>query len=346
MKKIITLLFLLILNIGGSNVLADNTQASNGSYSVSALPSIHQTEGVESFFDIRWTPSDTENFGVLITNNGDKPQTYNIEVNKARTNKNGIIDYSDNTAELNTSKYQLTRMIQLPKEVTVAAGQSKKIEGSLSFPQESFNGLLMAGIHVSEKKSQESGATVSNTVAYNIPFVVRGDNDVRPKANLLLERTSLEKLSSTQSSLDIHLSNEEATLLKESNFQAEITNKSGKVITTQSSKLDITPETKFIYPIKLPEKINAGDYRVTLKVTHGKDQWKFNKNFTITGEEAKEIHQRAGIKDYSWIIYCIIIIIALVSIGLLLIFLRKKQKTKREINNDSLSRSSRRKKNN
>ncbi|WP_285141037.1 DUF916 domain-containing protein [Lactococcus petauri] len=346
MKKIITLLLLLILNIGGSGVLADDAQASNGSYSVSALPSIHQTEGVESFFDIRWTPSDTENFGVLITNKGDKPQTYNIEVNKARTNKNGIIDYSDSTAELNTSKYQLTRMIQLPKEVTVAAGQSKKIEGSLSFLQESFNGLLMAGIHVSEKKSQESGATVSNTVAYNIPFVVRGDNDVRPKANLLLERTSLEKLSSTQSSLDIHLSNEEATLLKESNFQAEITNKSGKVITTQSSKLDITPETKFIYPIKLPEKINAGDYRVTLKVTHGKDQWKFNKNFTITGEEAKEIHQRAGIKDYSWIIYCIIIIIAIFSIGLLLIFLKKKQKTKREINNDSLSRRSRRKKNN
>lgn len=227
----------------------------------------------------------------------------------------------------------------------MAAGQSKKIERSLRFPQESFNGLLMAGIHVSEKKSQESGTTVSNTVVYNIPFVVRGDNDIRPKAKLLLERTSLDKLSSTQSSLDIHLSNEEATLLKESDFQAEIKNKNGKVITTQSSKLDVTPETKFIYPIKLPKKINAGDYRVTLKVTHRKDQWKFNKNFAITGEEAKEIHQRAGIKDYSWIIYGIIIIIVLVSIRLSLIFLRKKQKTKREINNDSLSRSCRGKKN-
>ncbi|WP_285047010.1 DUF916 domain-containing protein [Lactococcus petauri] len=324
MKKIITLLLLLILNIGGGGVLADDAQASNGSYSVSALPSIHQTEGVESFFDIRWTPSYTENIGILIKNNTDEAQTYNIRVNKARTNKNGIIDYSDSTAELNTSKYQLTRMIQLPKEVTVAAGQSKKIEGSLSFPQESFNGLLMAGIHVSEKKSQESGATVSNTVAYNIPFVVRGDNDVRPKANLLLERTSLEKLSSTQSSLDIHLSNEEATLLKESNFLAEITNKSGKVITTQSSKLDITPETKFIYPIKLPEKINAGDYRVTLKVTHGKDQWKFNKNFTITGEEAKEIHQRAGIKDYSWLIF-IISFFGIILIFVVLYLVRKKR---------------------
>ncbi|MGV8957796.1 WxL protein host-binding domain-containing protein [Lactococcus lactis] len=203
----------------------------------------------------------------------------------------------------------------------------------------------MAGIHVSEKKNQGSEATVSNTVAYNLPFVVRGDSDSRPKAKLSLKQTSLEKLSSTQSSLDFYLSNEEATLLKESDFQAEIRNISGKVITTQSSKLDITPETKFIYPIKLPEKVQAGEYSVNLKVTHGKDNWEFNKKFTITGEQAKEIHQRSGIKNYSWIIYCIIIV-AIIFIGLLFLFLRNKPKIKREVNNSSLCRSNRRKKNN
>ena len=41
MKKIITLLFLFVLNIGGSGVLANDTQEQKGSYSVSALPSIH-----------------------------------------------------------------------------------------------------------------------------------------------------------------------------------------------------------------------------------------------------------------------------------------------------------------
>lgn len=345
MKKIITLLLLFVLNIGGSGVLANDTQSQKGSYSVSAIPSIHQTEGVESFFDIRWTPLYTENFGILIKNNTDESQTYNIRVNKARTNKNGIIDYSDSSAESDACIYRLTEMIQLPKEVTIGAGQTQKVEGTLSFPQESFNGLLMAGIHVSEKKNQGSEATVSNTVAYNLPFVVRGDSDSRPKAKLSLKKTSLEKLSSTQSSLDFYLSNEEATLLKESDFQAEIRNISGKVITTQSSKLDITPETKFIYPIKLPEKVQAGEYSVNLKVTHGKDNWEFNKKFTITGEQAKEIHQRSGIKNYSWIIYCIIIV-AIIFIGLLFLFLRNKPKIKREVNNSSLCRSNRRKKNN
>ncbi|WP_270245356.1 DUF916 domain-containing protein, partial [Lactococcus lactis] len=220
MKKLMTLLFLFILGISGISALAESSQTSKDTYSVSALPSEHQTNGIESF-----------HFGILITNHSETAQTYQIQVNKARTNRNGIIDYSDTTPEPKSSKYQLTQMIQLEKEVTVPAGQSQKVEGSLNFPQASFNGILMAGIHVSEKNSQTNQSAVSNSVAYNLPFVVRGNNDIRPDAKLTLKKVSLESFSSTQSSLDVELSNEEATLLKDSQFQAEIINKkSGKVM--------------------------------------------------------------------------------------------------------------------
>ncbi|PFG85580.1 hypothetical protein BW152_00495 [Lactococcus lactis] len=331
MKKIITLLFLFVLNISGSQVLAENNQPSSGTYSVSAIPSIHQTEGIESFFDIRWTPSYTEKFGILITNKSDKAQTYQIQVNKARTNKNGIIDYSDTSPELKSSRYQLTQMIQLPKEVTVPAGQSQKVEGSLNFPQASFNGILMSGIHVSEKKAEDNQSAVSNTVAYNLPFVVRGDSDVRPEAKLTLKKVSLEAFSSTQSSLDIGLSNEEATLLKESRFQAKITSKKNdKVIVQQSSKLDLTPETDFVYPVKLPKNLPAGDYQLVLKVTHGKDNWDFKHSLHVTGAEAKSIQQRAGVKDYSWLIYVFLILLIII-IFVILFFVRKTRKRNKQI---------------
>lgn len=324
MKKLITILFLFILIIGGSGIFAKSALASKESYSVSAVLSEHQSEGIESFFDIRWTPSYTENFSIVITNNSDKDHTYVIQVNKARTNKNGIIDYSDSTAELDTSKYQLTKMIQLPKEITVGAGTSQKVEGRLIFPGKSFNGILMAGIHVSEKKNEKSESGVSNTVAYNLPFVVRGDIDTRPKAKLSLQGNSLDKFSTTQSSLDIHLSNDEARLLKESNFKAEIINKNGKVITTQFSTIDITPETRFIYPVKLPNDIKQGEYKFILKVTHAKDKWEFKEKFNITGEEAREIHRRPKLKNNYWIIYTILSIILFI---LLLFIYRKKNKT-------------------
>lgn len=319
MKRVITLIFLMILSICGGNVLAEDTQISNGSYSVSAITSEHQSQEIESFFDIRWTPNATDNFGILITNKSDETQTYQLQVNKARTNKNGIIDYSDSTKEQEPIKYKLTQMINIPKEVTISGGQSKKVEGSIKIPGESFNGILMGGIHVSQKKEKEKQSKISNSVAYNLPFIVRGNIDVRPKANLILKSVSLEKFSTTQSSLDIHLSNEEATFLKESDFQAEIKDKSGKTITKQSSKIDITPDTKFVYPIKLPDKIDAGEYQVILEVTHGKDKWEFKKVFQVTNDQSEEIEKRSGIRDYSILIYCIItaiiIILALITIN-------------------------------
>lgn len=322
MKKIIILLFLFILGISGNSTKAEVNESSEGTYSVSSVSSEHQTKGIDDFYDIRWTPSFTEHFGVFITNHTDKAQTYELQVNKARTNKNGIIDYSNSKAESKTASYRLTQMIQLPKEVTVPAGQSQTVEGTLTFPKNSFNGILMAGIHVLEKTSNSSSSTVSNTVSYNLPFVVRGDNDVRPQAKLALDKVSLDSFSSTQSSLDVQLSNKKATFLKESNFQAEIKNKKGEVIIKQSSKINITPETQFKYPVKLPLNLTAGEYQLILNVKHAKDHWEFKQTFHISKEEIKTIHERTGIKDYSWIIYCIILFILF--IGLLLIKLNCK----------------------
>lgn len=324
MKKIITLLFLLILGMNGSITLAESSQ--NDTYSVSPVFSEHQTKGVESFFDIRWTPAFTERFEVLITNHSDTSKTYQIQVNKARTNRNGIIDYSDSTPESKTIKYQLTKMIQLPKEVTVPARQSQKVEGTLKFPPASFNGILIAGIHVSEKEIKSDQSTVSNTVSYNIPFVVRGNNDVRPKPKLELKKVSLQYFSSTQSSLDVQLSNQKTTFLKESYFQAKIRTKKGKVITTQSSKIDLTPETDFVYPVKLPKDLPVGEYELVLKVKHENDQWQFKQSFHITDKEAKDIRQRAGVKYDFWFLYILPglgIVIAIVAI-LIIIYTRKK----------------------
>lgn len=325
MKKIIILLFLFILGISGNSTLAESSKSSEGTYSVSAVSSEHQTKGIDDFYDIRWTPSFTEHFGVFITNHTDKAQTYELQVNKARTNKNGIIDYSDSKAESKTASYRLTQMIQLPKEVTVPAGQSQTVEGTLTFPQNSFNGILMAGIHVSEKTSNSSSSTVSNTVSYNLPFVVRGDNDVRPQAKLALDKVSLDSFSSTQSSLDVQLSNKKATFLKESDFQTEILNKKGEVITKQSSTIDLTPETQFTYPVKLPKNLSAGEYQLVLNVKHAKDQWNFKQTFHISEAEARAIREMSGVKDYSWMFYVLGVLVLVIFLSIFYIIKRKRK---------------------
>lgn len=324
MKKLITCLLLSLSFLWlGQTVKAEITDNAQGSYAASPVLSEHQTEGVTGFFDIRWTPNHTEQFSVRITNKSDSEKTYKLEVNKARTNRNGIIDYSDQKPEDTTAQYQLTKMINLPKEVTVAAQSSQEVPGTLVIPSVSFNGILMAGIHISEKETSQAKEAVSNTVAYNLPFVVRGDIDVRPAAKLSLQKLSIEKLTSKQSCLDVYLTNEQATLLKESKFKVSITDKQHKEVTKQDSKLDLTPETAFIYPVKLPDSLKAGTYDVTLKVTHGKDKWEFKKQFTVSAQDAKTIRNRAKTSKTSWLLYSPLVVVVVVIIW---IMFRKKQK--------------------
>lgn len=301
-KKIATTLTLLILSlISISSVYADDKLSS---YSVSPQYSTHQSKDVENFFDIKWTPSDKEKFSIKITNNTDKEQTYKIEVNKARTNKNGIVDYSDNTPEASDAKYKLTEMIDISKEVKVPANSSQNVSGSLTFPKEDFNGLLMAGIHVSEKKTKDSESNVSNSVAYNIPFVVRGNIDQRPKPILDLAQVKVEQFSSDTYSLDAELENKGPNLMKEVKFSSEIKDESGKSILKENRQLDITPETVFTYPIKLPKTIKSGKYTLVLNVRHkGADKWDFSTEFEITNQDEKNIKATIPEKSNLWIIY-------------------------------------------
>ncbi|WP_407350018.1 DUF916 domain-containing protein [Lactococcus garvieae] len=331
-KNIFTFFLAVFCFLCTPGVVADNN-APQGGYSVSPIPSEHQTEGANDYFDIRWTPSAQEEFGLVISNKSDKDQTYEIQVNKARTNKNGIIDYSDSTPEVQGVKYKLTEMVEIPKEVIVPAGSKKTVTGTLTLPNEEFNGILMGGVHVSEKIEMKGSKSVSNTVAYNIPFVVRGNIDTRPKPDLELKKVSLEKYSSKQSSLDVLLSNKNANLLKESEFHAEIKDVNGKTITKSSSKLDLTPETIFIYPVKLPEQMRAGTYSLIISIEHGKDYWEFKKEFTVSSSESQEISKRSDLKNTPWVLYSLIILILVSIVSLLCIIWYRKRRLKKKLEN-------------
>ena len=83
-------------------------------YSVSPIFSEHQTADITNFFDISWTPGAVDTFGLKVTNNSDQEQTYQIAFNKAVTNVNGIIDYSNEAADDSTSIYPLKTLVKIP----------------------------------------------------------------------------------------------------------------------------------------------------------------------------------------------------------------------------------------
>lgn len=326
MKKIIPLLILIFSFLVSISPLA-HAEDIQGSYSVSPILSQHQTDGIDSFYDIRWTPSNTETFGLSITNNSNTEKTYEIQVNKAITNKNGIIDYSNTSKDTSTAQYKLKELVQLPSQISVAPQSSQEVKGTITFPSESFNGILMAGIHVSEQSDKKQQGSVSNTVAYNLPFVVRGNIDQRPTPKLALIKLDVEKFSSDQTALNVHLNNAEANLLKASQFKAEIKDENNKTILAQNSKIDITPNTEFIYPIIFDKTLKKGEYKLVLEVTHGNDKWKFNKKFKISEKDTTLMEQQHPKQNHQWIWY--IVVAAIVILLIALIVSKKKNKKRR-----------------
>ena len=113
----VLLLILLIMSYQTTSVKAESA----GGYSVAPILSQYQTKGVTNFFDIRWTPKETDEIGLRITNKDNKEQTYTIEINKAETNRNGIVDYSNKQAEKENAKLKIKDVLKIEKTIKVPA---------------------------------------------------------------------------------------------------------------------------------------------------------------------------------------------------------------------------------
>lgn len=319
MKKMLVAVLVVFCNLITSiHVYSEENIAT---FSVAPIYSEHQSQGVNNFYDIVWTPSFDEEFAVKITNNTDEEQSYTISVNKARTNNNGIIDYSDSSPESEDAKYKLTEMIKLEEEVTLEANSSKIIEGKLLFPDEDFDGILMAGIYISQIIDTDEESTVSSLISYNIPFIVRGNIDVRPNPILTFSSLTIEKDDSDTSTFYITLDNQGPNLMKSVTISAEIVNESGETILTQERVIDVTPETIFSYPIETTSSIDYGKYNMLITVKHNENnEWTFQESFDIPSE-ANDNHnldtmqtQKYQRVSVSILIGCIAILLTIITI--------------------------------
>ncbi|WP_241546210.1 DUF3324 domain-containing protein [Enterococcus villorum] len=79
--------------------------------------------------------------------------------------------------------------------------------------------------------------------------------------------------------------------------------------------------------MKLPEKLNAGDYQLVLKVKHKKDKWVFKKAIHLSSQTSKEIRQRALGKDNIRVFYGLLILSAVCIYLLLFLFLKKEKRS-------------------
>lgn len=331
-----------ILTFGGYQQVA---HAENVGYTVNAVLPKNQDDKNATYFALRMKPNQAQDLAIMITNQTKTASKFRVNVNQAITNNNGVIDYSQANAKLDSSlKVGIKDIIDqksLPT-VTVPGKSSKKVTVHVKMPAQKINGMILGGINVQkvanhEKKAQK-GVAITNTFAYVVGLRLRESAfNVAPNMNLLTVQAGQ---TNSLNQVKAKLQNPEPGIMSGLKVTAKVTQAgdSKVVLQNEKSNMGMAPNSNFDYAIPWGNKqLKAGTYTLTLDATaKGGYHWHFVKNFKITqaqiGKLANKYNQPQ--KSYFWwfVIGGLIILILLI---IILYLLLKNRRSKDDTTGDA-----------
>ncbi|OTO09002.1 hypothetical protein A5882_003681 [Enterococcus sp. 4E1_DIV0656] len=273
----------------------DFAEASAPNFNVQAVLPSSQTNPKVSYFDVTLKPEQEENLGVIITNNTQEEMTLDININTATTNSNGVINYGfseetpDNTLPIDFSEIAT---VESPT-VTLAAEESRLVEVQVVMPSQSFDGVLLGGITISEQTEQGS-TQITNRFSYALAVVIhQTDQEVLPKVDL----TQVQAEQRNRRNFVVaSVQNQTAMILGDVSIEAEVF-KQGEdtaLFTAVRSDMRMAPSSTLPFGVSTGTKpLEAGIYRMELVMTSGEDKWQFEKEFEITAKEARQLNEQA-----------------------------------------------------
>ncbi|EGP5665645.1 DUF916 and DUF3324 domain-containing protein [Enterococcus faecium] len=304
--------------------LTTYADSNESAYSVSAnIPDFQKNKNV-SYFDLQLGPDQKEEISIHLANSAKEKATFSVDVNNAATNSNGVIDYGQTDLKKDSSaKYVLNQLVT-PKnqEIELQAGESKDVTFQVHMPKNRFKGIILGGIHISKKDNvseKVDGTAIRNKYAYVIGVKLQNDTDaVTPDLKLNSAKAGLQNSYTT---VFANVQNPTPGIISKVKFDAKITKKGSKDVLYETKKenMSIAPNTNFDFPISLnKEKIEAGDYTVTIDASEGNTDktWHLATDFTIQSEKAKKINQEAVTEDKG-----IPYLTAIITVGILLLLI-------------------------
>lgn len=343
------------------NVLPINATASEFKFAVVPKIPENQIDKTKTYFDLKIIPGAEQALEVELRNDTDKEVTVEMGISSATTNLNGVVEYTPNEKKIDSSlKYDMKDFVEAPSETKLSAKGKATVKIHIKMPKEKFDGVLAGGITFSEKQEGQkektgtsgSGMAIDNNYSYVVALLVRqNENEVTPE--LLLKDVFAAQVNA-RNVINANLQNPKATYINQLKLTAEITKKgeSDVLYSTKGEGMQMAPNSNFNYPVPLQgEPLKAGEYHMKIvaygvknedgtykvKNAEGKEiafryQWILEKDFSISGAEAKKYNdQDVSIKkDNSWLYVIIGLLLLLLILFLIFFFIRRKKKKEEE----------------
>lgn len=311
------------------------------SYEVKPLLESDQKDQSIDYFYYQVKPNEQKKIAIEIKNHADKPQTFAVEFNRAKTNGNGMIDYSlkQKLKDRHEKKYiDIHQLVDNPNQkIVVEANKSKIVNFNLRLPNINYEGILLGGIYVvkinennykTEKKSE--GIELQQTLAYAIAVMLQEKVPYQGGNQLIVDSISAD-VKDNQSILKIKMENPKPNILNKVKIKMEIYKAGEDKIYSEIEKENMSFAPEDLFSLEIPwskDKIKNGRYNVNIIFTSGENKWKFKKEFAVTREEIKKIEKEIISQDTKHVNkYAHLFIAALVTIIILLsLLLFKKRK--------------------
>ncbi|EIQ7138621.1 DUF916 and DUF3324 domain-containing protein [Enterococcus faecalis] len=306
------------------------TQAN--SYSVSPGFGTTQKKETTSFYDMRLQPNQTDTFQVTITNQAKQPQAFQVMVNTATTNRNGIVDYTKTDFSKDPSMTLAIKdliTIDQPK-VTIPANHSQTVTFHVTMPDQPLTGILLGGVVVRPVQEKKQGTGIQNVFMHTL--AIRVDQTDAPVPTKLIGGDVTIGQDNLHNQVSMALRNPEPKLLTQLDGTFTVTKKGqSKALAKKTSKnLSIAPNSAFSLPVALDQNFKAGDYTYTIQLKNANGEWKFSKDFTIKRSEAKKYNQTSVDQAKSpwkqWALYGGLVFLVLILCGLFYYLGKKKKK--------------------
>lgn len=306
-----------------------SSQADSNDFSVIPILPENQNKDVLSYFDLTVIPNQKQELKIKITNNANEKVKYNIYVNTATTNQNGILDYSISEFEKDESMKLSVKECAYVEEpqVELPPKGSKEVTLRLSIPEPPFEGIALGGITVEpviENKKEGISNLFTRTLALQLS---ESKENIVPNLEGGAVLVSQENL---RNNVKFELRNTTPVIIPKVKAEITILKQGSKtpIVKETKEQLSFAPNSKFGLMTDWKQQFDPGNYiyNINLKDEKG-HSWKFTKEFEIKDEVAKDLNEKSvDVKDNTIWIYLIIPFILVVALLSMLYILIKKKK--------------------
>lgn len=290
----------------------------------------NQKNKQNEFFDLEVTPGLEQILEIEFTNNTDELMRFDVEANTAKTNINGIIDYSTSNKNENTSMvFQFSNIVDIEPFIIIPPNEKKIFLVNMKLPEDQFDGIVAGGLvfNLHNEEDEEKQNQIESKISYTIG-VVLSQNENKVVEKLDFDNVNVERID-FRNYIQATIQNNQPMIMDNVSLLADVKKKgeANFLYSKEKTNVRLAPNSNFTLQLDTTgnKAIEAGTYVLHMTATYEDKEWTWIEEFEVTDSTVQSLDTSPIIESMkpNYVLYFSIAIIVIIG-GVILIKLSKK----------------------